>query len=125
MILGSGPFARIIVEEILDRKDCGYKIGCIVLESPSQKDLADNLNVTVVHQQDNAIFETARKLKIKKVIDALTERRNGIFPTEELLQCRFRGVEVISGITFYEMLSGKLTLNHISPAPILQSSQLP
>jgi sugar transferase (PEP-CTERM system associated) len=51
---------------------------------------------------------------------ALKERRNAL-PVNELLQCRIEGIEVLDGITFFEMLTGKLIVQTINPGWLIFS----
>jgi len=40
---------------------------------------------------------------------------------EELLRCRVGGIEVLEGVAFYEMLTGKLIVEQINPAWLIFS----
>ena len=51
---------------------------------------------------------------------ALKEKR-GRFPTQELIQCRTKGIDVISGSSFYEMLTGKVLVREIEPSWLIFS----
>lgn len=66
------------------------------------------------------LCELAQKLKIEKIIVAMDEQR-GSFPTRELLNCRVDGIDVLPGASFYEMLSGKLLVEHILPGWLIFS----
>ena len=59
-------------------------------------------------------------MNINKIVVALTDRR-GKFPAAELLKCRVNGIEVLEGTSFYEMLTGKLIVEQISPAWLIFS----
>ena len=61
-----------------------------------------------------------KALGIKKIIAGFKEKRNS-FPTEELLKCRVAGIEVIEGNSFYEMLTGKLTVEQLNPSWLIFS----
>ena len=60
------------------------------------------------------------KLNIDTIVVAIKEKR-GELPTKELLQCRIDGIDVFDGISFYETLSGKLLVEHISPSWLIFS----
>ena len=62
----------------------------------------------------------AKKMKIDSIVVAIKEKRNN-FPTTELLKCRIDGIEIIDGISFYEMLKGKLDVTHLYPGWLIFS----
>jgi sugar transferase (PEP-CTERM system associated) len=57
---------------------------------------------------------------VSSVVVALSERR-GVFPTEELLTCRKKGIRVEDGVAFYEKLSGKIPLAGLNPSSLIFS----
>lgn len=50
-----------------------------------------------------------------KIVISLSERR-GIFPLQEVLTCKFSGIEVVDAPSFYEQMTGKLLLENITPS---------
>ena len=66
------------------------------------------------------ICEIAEKLKVKKIVVALKEKR-GALPINELLKCRVDGIDIIEGNSFYEMLMGKLIVEEINPGWLIFS----
>lgn len=60
------------------------------------------------------LAELVEREHISKVVVAVTERR-GVLPVFALLKCRFKGVEFVNDATFYEELTGKLSLESINP----------
>jgi sugar transferase (PEP-CTERM system associated) len=116
MILGSGELARNIMEEISNRKNCGYMIASVALESQADADFISNdPRITVFcREHHKGLCEIAKDIGIKKLVVALRERRAGL-PTRELMSCRVSGLDVLEGDSFYEMLTGKLSVEHINP----------
>ena len=51
---------------------------------------------------------------------ALKEKRNSL-PIKELLWCRTSGIEILEGASFYEMLTGKLLVQQITPGWLIFS----
>jgi hypothetical protein len=72
--------------------------------------------------QDNYdhLCEIAEQLKVRKIVVALKEKR-GAFPIKELLRCRVKGIDILDGNTFYEMLTGKLIVDQINPSWLIFS----
>jgi sugar transferase (PEP-CTERM system associated) len=121
ILLGSSHLAHDIIEKISDKIDCGYTISCIVLESP-EDEAKINQEGFLVFIRDNldGLFDFAKQYNIKKIVVALKEKRGG-FPTEELLDCRIGGIDVLDGTTFYEMLTGKLLVEQVNPGWLIFS----
>jgi len=75
---------------------------------------------TICKKDYDGLCELADELDIKKVVVAIKERR-GALPLKELVKCRVKGIDVIEGTSFYEMLAGKLIVDQINPAWIIFS----
>ena len=125
IIIGSGELAKNIIEEIQDKKDCGYSIEVVITEENCNNScLENNLNLQVNNtiNQNNyrGLCEIGKTLEIDKVIMAIEEKR-GYFPIDELLGCRVSGIEILEGVAFYEMLTGKLIVEQINPGWLIFS----
>lgn len=66
------------------------------------------------------LLSTAQMEKVDIIVVALPERR-GIMPLQEIIQCKLNGVEVLDAVAFYEILQGKLMLEHLTPNWIIFS----
>lgn len=118
MVLGSGALASGIINEIIEKTDCGYQIDAVVHGSgPVTLDLPPSIKH---HEGYIRICEIAQEERIKKIVVAMEEKR-GMFPTKELLSCRMLGVEVLEGASFYEMLTGRLLVRQINPGWLIFS----
>jgi sugar transferase (PEP-CTERM system associated) len=53
--------------------------------------------------------------QIDEIVVAMDERRS-VFPLEELLECRLRGIEVVDLTTFLERETGKVHLESLNPS---------
>jgi sugar transferase (PEP-CTERM system associated) len=121
ILLGSSDLANEIHEEIKDKKDCGYTLSVIVPESDDSVDFAKRTTAAIICKKNyENLCNMAQSLGITKIVVALKERRNAL-PVNELLQCRIEGIEVLDGITFFEMLSGKLIVQTINPGWLIFS----
>ena len=72
-------------------------------------------------QEVASLFETAKRLKANKVVISLAERR-GVFPLQEMLNCKLSGIEVLDAPSMYERITGKLLIENISPSWFIFSS---
>jgi len=122
ILLGSGRLAKNILDEIIERKDSGYTVAVNIWDPMENKGISCNeLNTEMICKKDyDGLCDLAEQLGIKKVVVALKERR-GTLPLKELVKCRVKGIDVIEGTSFYEMLAGKLIVDHINPAWIIFS----
>jgi sugar transferase (PEP-CTERM system associated) len=121
ILLGSGKLAQNIMNEINDKKDCGYTVSLVVPDSSDNTDLVSDKNAIKLFENNyQGLCEIAKSFNINKIIVALTEKR-GIFPTQELLKCRVDGIDVLEGNSFYESLTGKLIVEHINPGWLIFS----
>lgn len=115
LILGSGELAKNIMAEIQRRRSCGYLVAGIAMESHAEADFSDTGHVTMFCRKNHeGLCRIAKEMGVRKVVVALRERRQG-FPTRELLDCRMGGIEVLEGDSFYERLTGKLSVELINP----------
>jgi sugar transferase (PEP-CTERM system associated) len=120
ILIGSDELAQKINNEIMQKKDCGYRVACIVLEKYHQGTITDAQTPVIRKKGYQGLCALANKLNINTIVVAIKEKR-GELPTNELLQCRIDGIEVFDGISFYETLSGKLLVEHISPSWLIFS----
>lgn len=65
--------------------------------------------------QAKDIFATAKTLRADKVVISLAERR-GVFPLQDMLNCKLSGIEVLDAPGIYERITGKLLLENINPS---------
>ena len=122
ILLGSSHLAQNILNEIIDRKDSGYTVAVNVWDSKEDSNfLSKQKQTETIYKKDyDGLCELADQLDIKKVVVAIKERR-GALPLKELVKCRVKGIDVIEGTSFYEMLAGKLIVDQINPAWIIFS----
>ncbi|MCP4689083.1 MAG: TIGR03013 family PEP-CTERM/XrtA system glycosyltransferase [Desulfobacterales bacterium] len=119
IILGSSDLAGNIIREIGEKPDCGYVVTAVVTESEEDARLFDD-NVMLVRKGSTGLRDLTGEMKSNRIVVALKEKR-GAFPAKELLACRMEGIDVLDGNTFYEMLTGKLIVEHINPAWLIYS----
>ena len=121
IILGDGQLSQSIVGEINWTKDCGYTAEAIIAEENRENGSGNaRQHVIPLGEGYKGLAGLAREMKIEKVVVALEEKR-GAFPARELLDIRMEGIEVLDGATFYEMLTGKVLVEHIPPGWLIYS----
>ncbi|WP_243373833.1 TIGR03013 family XrtA/PEP-CTERM system glycosyltransferase [Geotalea sp. SG265] len=110
LVLGTGPLARQIGSLITAGSQnyvlSGY-VGCA----------SENVELTPadIPVLAEPLYERVKSSKAHKIVISLSERR-GIFPLQEVLTCKFSGIEVVDAPSFYEQMTGKLLLENITPS---------
>ncbi len=59
------------------------------------------------------LVDAARRYKVDEIIVAVRERRGGVLPLRELLDCKLLGVRVLDLSSFYERAVGQLRLDSL------------
>ncbi len=61
----------------------------------------------------SGLLQTARQLKVNEVIVAVRERRGGVLPIRELLDCKLCGIRVMDLSSFFERVQGKVQVDSL------------
>ena len=62
---------------------------------------------------DQAITDAVSQLRVDEVIVAVRERRGGVLPLNQLLNCKLEGVSVIDLSTFFERIHGEVRIESL------------
>jgi sugar transferase (PEP-CTERM system associated) len=121
LIVGSGNLAVEVAREMLDRPDAGYRIAGFVGTDPEL--LGKSLINPRVIGLTSELDEVVRREGIDRIIVAMGERR-GQLPTAQLLQLSLAGtVNIEEGASFYERVTGRVSLNMIRPSWLIFTSR--
>ncbi|HET6979195.1 MAG TPA: TIGR03013 family XrtA/PEP-CTERM system glycosyltransferase [Pyrinomonadaceae bacterium] len=114
LIVGSGNLAVEVAREVLDRPDAGYRIVGFV--GTDAELLGKSLiNPRVIGMTDQ-LDEIVQRENIDRIVVAMGERR-GQLPTNKLLKLSLTGrVNIEEGATFYERITGRVSLNMLRPS---------
>jgi sugar transferase (PEP-CTERM system associated) len=118
VLVGDGSLASLITKEISENLDSGYSVAA-VFSNPGNTGLARRIGVEEYNSYDR-ICDVAWAKGANKIVVSLEERR-GRYPTRALLDCRMQGMRVLEGISFYEMLSGKILATQTPPSWLIFS----
>ena len=113
VIIGVGDLARELAEIIKNRPDLGLEVHGLLARDRVQVD-PENLVVGTY----NDLFDFVMKEQVQLVLVAYPDRR-GTLPVEQLLEVKFRGVEVEEGVNFYERTTGKLFVRELKPSQLI------
>ncbi|MFL6336859.1 MAG: TIGR03013 family XrtA/PEP-CTERM system glycosyltransferase [Pyrinomonadaceae bacterium] len=121
LIVGSGASAVEVAREVLERRDAGFRVVGFV---DSRPELVGQslINPRVIGLTDD-LAEIARREGVNRVVVAQAERR-GQFPTRQLLDLSLSGDVVIEECaSFYERLTGRVSLDMMRPSWLIFSSR--
>jgi len=121
LIVGSGPLAVEVAREMLERPDAGYRIAGFVGSDPELlgKSLINPRVIGLTSELEAVVLRE----NIDRIVVAMGERR-GQLPTNELLQLSLTGkVNIEEGASFYERVTGRVSLNMIRPSWLIFSSR--
>ena len=109
LIFGTGPEAQF-VGQVLQKSDPDIQIVGFY-PSPTDGELC--IPAEHVLPRTEALSETARTLSVHQIIIAVHERRGGILPLRELLDCKLSGVTVLDLSSYFERTLGQIRLNSL------------
>ncbi|MHB8481177.1 MAG: TIGR03013 family XrtA/PEP-CTERM system glycosyltransferase [Nitrospiria bacterium] len=118
IIVGSGGLALEIGREILSNKSLGYQMAGFIDES-SKGNSGRTLNPSIIGDHEQ-LLGIARKEKVNHIIVALSERRKTL-PLEQLWECKMLGVEIEDGHSFYEKMTGRVSLEELKLSWLIYS----
>jgi sugar transferase (PEP-CTERM system associated) len=121
LVVGSGANAIEVAREVLGRKDAGYRVVGFVDNDPALvgKSLLNPRVLGLTSELD----EIVKRENVDRIVVAMGERR-GQFPTDELLHLSLGGdVSIEEGATFYERLTGRVSLDMIRPSWLIFSGR--
>ena len=121
LIVGSGNQAVEVAREVLNRPDAGYRIAGFVGTDTELlgKSLINPRVIALTSELDKVVEREG----IDRIVVAMGERR-GHLPTDELLRLSLAGkVSIEEGASFYERVTGRVSLNMIRPSWLIFSSR--
>jgi sugar transferase (PEP-CTERM system associated) len=109
LIFGAGLEAQF-VGQVLQKSNPDIQI---VGFYPSPTDAEICIPAGQVLPRTQALSETAHALKVHQIIVAVHERRGGILPLRELLDCKLSGVTVLDLSSYFERTLGQIRLHSL------------
>ncbi len=109
LVVGTGAEA-LQVEQALSQFGPGLMIvGFFPVNSGDDESVAQERVIGRGHH----LAETARQHGIDEVVVAVKERRGGVLPLRELLDCKLTGVKVLDLSSYYERSLGQLRIDSL------------
>jgi sugar transferase (PEP-CTERM system associated) len=121
LIVGSGELAIDVARETLERPDAGFRIVGFVDDDPAL--VGKSLINPRVVGLTSELATLVRRENIDRIVVAIGDRR-GQFPTQQLLQLSLSGnVSIEEGASFYERLTGRVSLDMVRPSWLIFSGR--
>jgi sugar transferase (PEP-CTERM system associated) len=113
LIVGNGELARELMKMVSTRPDLGLDL--VGMLARDRADVDPGAGVIGTYRD---LFDLVTSESIQVVLVAYPDRR-GTLPVEQLLEVKFRGVEVEEGIAFYERETGKIFVRELKPSQLI------
>ncbi|MFO0675368.1 MAG: TIGR03013 family XrtA/PEP-CTERM system glycosyltransferase [Polyangiaceae bacterium] len=113
LILGNGELARELAQMIESRADLGLELVGMLARDRAQ--IGPRSGVIGIYKE---LQDIVTRDQIQFVLVAYPDRR-GTLPVEQLLEIKFRGVEVYEGVDFYEREMGKIFVRELKPSQLI------
>lgn len=116
VIIGTGNIAEKIVQEISLNQESGFIIRALIgSTSPG----FNHENIPLVASL-NELGTLSQFAKVRQLVVALDDKR-GAMPLVDLLDNKLQGRHIDDGISFYEVITGKILVEKVNPAWLIFS----
>ncbi len=109
LVLGTGQGAQILAE-FLPQSVGKEVVGYLRMNGENPK-----IEKQLATEYEGSLWEYASRLNVDEVVVAVDERRK-VLPTQALMECRIRGIEVTDLLTFLERETGKIKVDLVNPS---------
>lgn len=108
LIVGGGEEAASVEQVLRQPSVSGMELVGFYLPNDPEAAKVDPQRVV---GRGMSLLDVARQLRVGQVIVAVRERRGGVLPLRELLDCKLQGIAVHDLSSFYEHTSGHVRLD--------------
>ena len=109
LVLGNGTEAEQVIR-FLHEGARGRTIQYAGLYPVMSERESDERDRSVNHAQ---LKRAVRELRVSEIVIAVRERRGGVLPLRQLLDCKLHGVQVMDLASFYERELGRLQIDQL------------
>ena len=111
LILGTGTSAQLVTRTIEHSQRAIKIVGYV--SGPHEPESA--IDAAKLLSGPLSLKDRAVGLRVQEVIVALSERRGGGMPMDELLECRSAGVRISDLSTYFERVLGQIRIDQLHP----------
>ena len=120
LLVGAGRLADDLVATLNAEPDSAYAIAARLPEFQNGNGTSVAVPGDGRRASDMSLLEFVRQARIDQVVIALSDSR-GKLPVDDLLRCKFSGVKIEDGLSFYERITGKVHLDALKPSWLIFS----
>lgn len=108
LVVGTGPEAASVWASVSTSASATHTIVGFV---PVGADEAVDVPAGLVMPEGSCVMKLAREHRANEIVVAVRERRGGVLPLRELLDCKLAGVTVNDLSSFFERMRGQVRLD--------------
>ncbi len=113
LLLGAG--SRVAKVETLEKDAKGkhkfHLVGCLPMSNTE-----NCFTKTKIIDEQGSLLTIAKKYKVDEIIVGVRERRGGGIPTDQLLECKLAGIEIVDLPSFFERETGQIQIESLNPS---------
>jgi len=110
MVIGTGADAVAVENALAHSSSRGLQVVGFFPSGQGEEVRVDPKRI--IHFDGN-LLATATHLKVNEIIVALKERRGGVIPLRELLDCKMAGIKVLDLSSFFERVRGQVRIDSL------------
>jgi sugar transferase (PEP-CTERM system associated) len=109
LVLGTGSRAAS-VEDLVRGKDDYIRIVGYLPTQPTQ----NHVDTGRILPRSESLVEAVKRHRVNEIVIAVRDRRGGVLPVQELLECRLRGIAITDLASFFERERCQLHLESLN-----------
>ena len=109
LVLGTGSRAASVDELVKDKGSTFTVAGYLPLRSSD-----DHVDTARILPRHESLLECVKRHRVTEIVIAVRDRRGGVLPVQELLECRLRGVAITDLASFFERERCQLHLESLN-----------
>jgi sugar transferase (PEP-CTERM system associated) len=109
LVLGTGSRAASVDELVKDKGSHVKVVGYLPLRSSP-----DHVDSARILPRQDSLLECVKRHQVTEIVIAVRDRRGGVLPVQELLECRLRGVSITDVASFFERERCQLHLESLN-----------
>lgn len=110
LIIGTGADAATVARSLTHPVQRGVQVVGFVAAGADDEVTVDRSQII---DADGRLTEIVKRLKVNEIIVAVRERRGGVLPIRELLNCKVSGVKILDLSSFFEGTQGQVRIDSL------------
>ena len=109
LVLGTGSRAASVDELVKDKDGLVKVVGYLPVRTNQ-----DHVDATRIVARQESLLECVKRHEVTEIVIAVRDRRGGVLPVQELLECRLRGIAITDLASFFERERCQLHLESLN-----------